>query len=51
VVYQDVDEARHPIARKSLWAHLRKLTDDGRARSSDRDSDKATWEWLGAQAD
>jgi len=51
VVYQDVDEARHPIARKSLWAHLRKLTDDGRARSSDRDSDEAAWEWLGAQAD
>jgi len=51
VVYQDVDEERHPIARRSLWAHLRKLTDDGRARCSDRDSDQATWEWLGGQAD
>lgn len=51
VAYQDVDEERHPIARKSLWAHLRKLTDEGRARTSDRDSDEATWEWLGAQAD
>jgi glyoxylase-like metal-dependent hydrolase (beta-lactamase superfamily II) len=51
VVYQDVDHERHHIARRSLWAHLRKLTDDGRVRSSDRDSDEATWEWLGAQAD
>jgi glyoxylase-like metal-dependent hydrolase (beta-lactamase superfamily II) len=51
VVYQDVDEDRHHIARRSLWAHLRKLSDDGRATSSDRDSDEATWEWLGAQAD
>jgi glyoxylase-like metal-dependent hydrolase (beta-lactamase superfamily II) len=51
VVYQDVDEDRFPIARRSLWAHLRKLTDDGRVRSSDRESAEATWEWLGAQAD
>ncbi|HEY1467132.1 MAG TPA: MBL fold metallo-hydrolase [Acidimicrobiales bacterium] len=51
VVDQDVDEDRYPIARRSLWAHLRKLADDGRARSSDRDSDEATWEWLEAQAD
>jgi glyoxylase-like metal-dependent hydrolase (beta-lactamase superfamily II) len=51
VVYQDVDKERHPIARRSLWAHLRKLTDEGRARSSDRDSAEATWEWSGAQAD
>lgn len=51
VVYQDVDNDRHPIARRSLWAHLRKLTDDGRARCSDRESAEATWEWWGAQAD
>lgn len=51
VVYQDVDEDRFPVARRSLWAHLRKLTDDGRVRSSDRESAEATWEWLGAQAD
>jgi glyoxylase-like metal-dependent hydrolase (beta-lactamase superfamily II) len=51
VVYQDVDEDRFPIARRSLWAHLRKLTDDGLVRSSDRESAEATWEWLGAQAD
>jgi glyoxylase-like metal-dependent hydrolase (beta-lactamase superfamily II) len=51
VVYQDVDEDRFPVARRSLWAHLRKLADDGRVRSSDRESPEATWEWLGAQAD
>ncbi|HEY2564641.1 MAG TPA: MBL fold metallo-hydrolase [Acidimicrobiales bacterium] len=51
VVYQDVDEDRFPVARRSLWAHLRKLTDDGLVRSSDRESAEATWEWLGAQAD
>ena len=44
VVYADVDEARHPIARRSLWAHLRKLAQDGRATSSDVDDDAATWE-------
>jgi glyoxylase-like metal-dependent hydrolase (beta-lactamase superfamily II) len=51
VVYQDVDEDRFPVARRSLWAHLRKLTDDGRVASSDRESAEATWEWLGVQAD
>lgn len=30
-VYADVDPGLHPIARASLWAHLRKLADDGRA--------------------
>ena len=44
VVYADVDEARFPIARRSLWAHLRKLAEDGRASSSDVDDDAATWE-------
>jgi glyoxylase-like metal-dependent hydrolase (beta-lactamase superfamily II) len=51
VVYADVDEARHPVARRSLWAHLRKLADDGRARSSDRYDPGATWEWPGPQPD
>lgn len=51
VVYADVDEARHTIARRSLWAHLRKLADDGRVQTSDRDSVEATWEWWGAQTD
>ncbi len=30
-VYRDVDVALYPIARLSLWAHLRKLAADGRA--------------------
>jgi glyoxylase-like metal-dependent hydrolase (beta-lactamase superfamily II) len=32
-VYDDVDEALHPMARLSLWAHLLKLEDEERARS------------------
>lgn len=43
-VYADVHEARHPVARFSLWAHLRKLADDGRARAQDRDDITAPWE-------
>jgi glyoxylase-like metal-dependent hydrolase (beta-lactamase superfamily II) len=30
-VYADVDPVLYPIARLSLWAHLRKLAEDGRA--------------------
>ncbi len=30
-VYADVDGHLHPVARNSLWAHLRKLATDGRA--------------------
>ncbi|MDQ3107909.1 MAG: MBL fold metallo-hydrolase [Actinomycetota bacterium] len=44
LVYADVDAARFPIARRSLWAHLRKLALDGRATSTDVDDDGATWE-------
>jgi glyoxylase-like metal-dependent hydrolase (beta-lactamase superfamily II) len=43
-VYADVHEALHPVARFSLWAHLRKLGDEGRARSDDRDDVAAAWE-------
>ena len=42
-VYADVPEDRHPIAQNSLWAHLRKLEDDGRARTVDRDDIHAEW--------
>ncbi len=31
VVYADVDAARFGVARLSLWAHLRKLAEEGRA--------------------
>jgi glyoxylase-like metal-dependent hydrolase (beta-lactamase superfamily II) len=44
LVYDDVDEERYKVARRSLWAHLRKLADDGRAVSSDADDlDAGTW--------
>jgi glyoxylase-like metal-dependent hydrolase (beta-lactamase superfamily II) len=43
VVYDDVPEERHWIAKSSLWAHLRKLEEDGRATSADRDDVEATW--------
>ena len=44
VVYADVDEARFPIARRSLWAHLRKLVGDGRATAVDPDDEATLWE-------
>jgi glyoxylase-like metal-dependent hydrolase (beta-lactamase superfamily II) len=44
LVYDDVDEERYKVARRSLWAHLRKLAADGRAVSSDIDDlDAGTW--------
>jgi len=43
-VYADVDEERHPVARFSLWAHLRKLADDGRARPTDEHDIAAPWD-------
>ncbi|MGI8793995.1 MAG: MBL fold metallo-hydrolase [Acidimicrobiales bacterium] len=45
-VYRDVDEALYPIARYSLWAHLRKLADDGKARAGDPDDLETAWEHL-----
>lgn len=44
--YADVDAALHPVARLSLWAHLRKLVDDGAATvQGDRDDiDAARWD-------
>jgi hypothetical protein len=32
-----------PVARKSLWAHLRRLAEQGRARSDDPDDPDASW--------
>jgi glyoxylase-like metal-dependent hydrolase (beta-lactamase superfamily II) len=46
-VYSDVENPElFPVARKSLWAHLRKLANDGRARSDDADDADARW-WPG----
>ncbi len=42
-VYADVREELLPVARKSLWAHLRKLDDEGSARSEDRTDIEAVW--------
>ena len=42
-VYADVPDVLHPIAKWSVWAHLRKLAADGRARSTDPDDIAATW--------
>ena len=46
-VYADVTEERHEMARHSLWAHLRKLAGDGRARATAVDDPDATWELAG----
>ena len=48
-VYVDVPEALHPIARYSVWAHLRKLAADGLARAADVDDLGARWTWAAAQ--
>jgi glyoxylase-like metal-dependent hydrolase (beta-lactamase superfamily II) len=42
-VYTDVPASLHPLARHSVWAHLRKLAEEGRAMSEDPDELGATW--------
>ncbi len=42
-VYADVGDELLPVARQSLWAHLRKLADDSRARSTDPDDVGSVW--------
>jgi hydroxyacylglutathione hydrolase len=42
-IYTDVPAALHPVARYSVWAHLRKLEDEGRAWTADRDDLDAPW--------
>ena len=49
VVYSDVTEERHEMARHSLWAHLRKLDAEGRASAADRDDPDTTWTATGPQ--
>ncbi len=44
-VYDDVDPERHPIARRSLWAHLRKLADDAAVVGDDVDDADSVWRW------
>ena len=42
-VYVDVPELLHPVARFSVWAHLRQLTAEGRATAVDPDDPDTTW--------
>lgn len=42
-IYTEVPEVLHPVARFSVWAHLRKLADEGRASAEDPDDPDATW--------
>ena len=42
-IYTDVHELLHPVARRSVWAHLRKLGDEGLAATIDRADPDATW--------
>jgi glyoxylase-like metal-dependent hydrolase (beta-lactamase superfamily II) len=42
-VYTDVPELLHPIARYSVWAHLLKLRDEGRAASNQPGTVESTW--------
>ena len=39
-IYADVAPALHPVAQRSVWAHLRKLADDGEAKG-----DRFDGEW------
>lgn len=43
VVYAEVPEHLHPVARFSVWAHLRRLQDHGAASTPDRDDMNARW--------
>ena len=42
-IYTEVPEFLHPVARFSVWAHLRSLADGGLAHAHDRDDADATW--------
>jgi glyoxylase-like metal-dependent hydrolase (beta-lactamase superfamily II) len=42
-VYTDVSDELLPVARRSLWAHLRKLAVDGRVESTDPDDIESSW--------
>ena len=38
-IYADVARELHPVARRTVWAHLRKLADEGAAKGDDLDGD------------
>ncbi len=43
MLYADVPVALHPVARYSVWAHLRKLAGEGAVRSDDPDDIGVPW--------
>jgi hypothetical protein len=42
-IYTDVPEFLWPVARFSVWAHLRKLADEGAADAVDADDPDIRW--------
>ncbi|MCU1357045.1 MAG: fold metallo-hydrolase [Acidimicrobiales bacterium] len=42
-IYTDVPEVLHPVARFSVWAHLRKLAGEGTAAAVDPDDPDTIW--------
>jgi glyoxylase-like metal-dependent hydrolase (beta-lactamase superfamily II) len=42
-IYTDVPSHLHPIAKYSVWAHLRKLAAEGKATSAELDDPSAPW--------
>jgi hypothetical protein len=48
-IYVDVPAALHPVARFSVWAHLRKLRAEGRARTDEPSDIDAPWYPAGAR--
>jgi hypothetical protein len=42
-LYADVPEDLHPVARYTVWAHLRKLSAEGLASSPEPDDIEAPW--------
>jgi glyoxylase-like metal-dependent hydrolase (beta-lactamase superfamily II) len=38
-IYAEVPEVLHPVAARSVWAHLLKLADEGQARGADLDGE------------
>ena len=42
-IYVDVPAHLHPVAKYSVWAHLRKLAAEGKATAADVDDAAAPW--------
>jgi glyoxylase-like metal-dependent hydrolase (beta-lactamase superfamily II) len=43
-IYTDVPTHLHPVAKYSVWAHLRKLGEEGRAATPEREDLAAPWQ-------